>query len=164
MDEPIRQMMETQAEALQTIDRVIASAKQNLCVFDESPAHLRERGFASPARIEALRQFLLGGRYRRLTLVLHETRAIESELPRLVTLIGQFSEQIPIRCTVGRAREAHDPMIIADDHSFWHKLHAEHPRSVVSLNEAKGAQPLIERFDEIVESSEAATAGSRLGL
>ena len=164
MTEPIRQLMETQAEAQGAIDRVISSAAQQIRVFDESPAHLRERGFSSPARIDALRQFLLGGRHRKLVIVLHETRSIESDLPRLVTLIGQFSGQTPIHRTVGRAREAHDPMLIADDHAFWHKLHADHPRSVVSQNSPKDAQPLIERFADILESAEAVTVGSNLGL
>ncbi|MBL8514350.1 MAG: hypothetical protein JNJ55_10200, partial [Betaproteobacteria bacterium] len=154
-------MMETQAEARDAIDRVIASARLHLRIFDEDPTRLRERGFAAPARIDALRQFLLGGRHRTFTLVLHETRSIESELPRLVTLIGQFSAQVSIRRTVGQGREAHDPMAIADDHSFWHKLHVDHPRSVASLSHPKDAQPLMDRFGELVDSSEIATAGTR---
>lgn len=164
MDEPVRQLMETQTGAREAIDRVVASAKLQLRIFDEDPAHLRDRGFATPARIDALRQFLLGGRNRTVTLVLHETRSIESELPRLVALIGQFSGQVPIRRTAGRAREAHDPLVIADDHSFWHKLHVDHPRSVGSFNHPIDALPLIERFGEIFESSEVATAGTSLGL
>ncbi|MBL8520392.1 MAG: hypothetical protein JNK75_06940 [Betaproteobacteria bacterium] len=164
MNETVYRLLETHAEALQAIDAVIAAASQSIGVFDENPARLRERGFGAQDRIDTLRRFLLGRRHCRVSIVLHDVRAIESELPRLVALLGQFSGQVSIHRTVGPAREAHDPLVIADGHSFWHKLHIDHPRSVLTLNNAKDTQPRHERFQDILESSELAVTGTSLGL
>ena len=64
----------------------------------------------------------------------------------------------------GQAVLARDPVIIADDAHFWHKLHIDHPRSVMTLNSAADARPFVERFEEIWELSEVAVTGSSLGL
>ncbi len=164
MADSVYQIIESKTEALLAIDQVIASAAHRLSIFDEDPVHLREHGFGAPSRIAALRQYLLGNRQRQLVLVLHEVRAIESEVPRLVALVGHFSSQFAVRRTVGRAREAHDPMVLADRHSIWHHLHIGHPRSVLSMNDPEDCQPRAERFEDILESSEAVSVGSTAGL
>ncbi len=164
MVETVYQIMESRAEAQQAIDRIISTASLQLSVFDQDPAHLRERGFGTPQRIEALRKFLLGNPQRRMTIILHESTAMESEVPRLVTLAGQFSAQVAVRRTVGHAREARDPMVLADRHSVWHHLHMDHPRSVLSINNPDDSQPRADRFDEILDSSEPVSVGSATGL
>lgn len=164
MVETVYQIMESRAEAQQAIDRIISTASLQLSVFDQDPAHLRERGFGAPQRIEALRKFLLGNPQRRMTIILHESTAMESEVPRLVTLAGQFSAQVAVRRTVGHAREARDPMVLADRHSVWHHLHMDHPRSVLSINNPDDSQPRADRFDEILDSSEPVSVGSATGL
>lgn len=163
-DEPLHRVMESAAEASEAIGEVIAQASQTLRVFDETPRRLRERDFGSPARIEALRQFLHAGRNRKLMVALHETAGIESELPRLVTLLGNYSGQVAIHRTLDAAREAHDPMVIADGAHFWHKLHIDHPRSVLTLHNAVDTQPILGRFEEIWSLTELGVSGSSLGL
>ena len=162
--EKIYRLMETKSDARVAIDEVLSLAQREIRIFDASPKLLKEREYGMPSRIETMRNILLASRDHRLRIALHDTRGIESELPRLVSLLTQFSGQIQIHRTVGQAAEARDPMVIADDAHFWRKLHIDHPRSVVTLHSAADARPFVERFEEIWEQSEVAVTGSNLGL
>ncbi|MCY7389436.1 MAG: hypothetical protein LH481_15495 [Burkholderiales bacterium] len=160
----IYRLMETRSDARGAIADVLQMARREIRIFDADPKLLKERDLGKPARIELLRNLLLAGRDHKLRIALHDTRGIESELPRLMDLLTQFSGQIQIHRTSGRASEARDSMIIADEAHFWRKLHVDHPRSVLTLHDATDTRPLLDRFEEIWEQSELAVTGSRLGL
>jgi hypothetical protein len=161
---PSYRLLATVAEANAAIEEVIALAQQRLRVFGESARTLRERGFAAPLRIATLRHLLHGSRHHRLDIVLHDVQGIEVELPRLIALLGNYSGQVAIRRTLGAAREARDALVIADDAHFWHKLHAEHPRSVLTLHDPGATRVRADRFAEILDLSELAVSGTQLGL
>lgn len=160
----IYRLMDSNADAAGAIEQVVKAAQRGLCVFDATPRTLRDRGFDQPPRIDTLRALLMTNRAHRLRVVLHDVKAIENELPRLVDLLTRFSGQIQVHRTLGQATEARDPMIIADDSHFWRKLHLDQPRSVITLHSAADTRPFIERFEEIWDKSELAVSGSTLGL
>jgi hypothetical protein len=149
------------ADSLAAIDQVVAVAKHTLRIFDIS---LSNRGFNSPARAEALREFLVRGRSHRILIALHETDLLVRESPRLMTLLRQFPMSIEIHRTLAQARSAMDPFVVADDHSVWHQLHYEQPRAVVALNSPADAMPIAQRFEEIWDLSEPAVSATTLGL
>ncbi|HXF77402.1 MAG TPA: hypothetical protein VN598_00950 [Usitatibacter sp.] len=149
------------AESLAAIDDVIAVAQRTIRVFDIA---LANRGFNSPARAERLREFFVAGRSHRLLIALHETDALEREVPRLLTLLRQFPMSIEIHRTVAQARNAMDPFVVADDHSVWHQQHFEQPRAVVAIHSPADATPLEQRFEEIWHLSEPAVSATTLGL
>ncbi len=160
----VYRMMDSNSEALIAIDDVFAHATREIRLFDVSAASLRDRGMGRPARIEVLRAAFNKNRAFRLRIALQETNGIESELPRLVTLLGLHSTQLKIQRTVGQAREAKDVMLIADDAHFWRKPYFEHPRSVVTLFDPIAAKPFVDRFEEIWESTELVAIGGATGL
>lgn len=153
--------IEGMAQSRAAIDEVIAEAQKLLSVFDFT---LDQRGYGDPARIEKLRHFLLAGRAHRLRIALHEPELLERNEPRLILLLRQFPAAIAIHRTVGQARNASDPFIVADDHSVWHQLHHEQPRAIVALHSPPDASPLRDRFEEIWQLSEPAVGSSTLGL
>ena len=157
-------LMESRSEARIAIGEVLDLASREIRVFDADPATLKDYEIGQSARIELLRRFLLASRDHRLRIALHDTRGIESALPRLIALLTQFSGQVQIHRTLGQAAEARDAMVIADDAHYWRKLHVDHPRSVVTLHSAGDTRPFLERFEEIWEQSELAVTGSNLGL
>lgn len=157
----VYQIIEGNSDALTAIDAVIAQAGHRLWLFDHA---LKDRGYNAPARYEALRTFLLGDRSRELRVVLHETDTVARDCPRLMMLLKQFSTNIKIQRTIGVAREASDAFLIADDAHFWRKLHYQHPRSVLTLHSAADTKPLIDRFEEIWESSEPGVSAETTGL
>lgn len=162
--EKVYRLMESKSEAREAIAAVLDRAQREIRVFDADAKMLKDQEIGQPPRIEVLRKFLLASRDHKLRIALHDTRAIESELPRLMDLLTQFSGQIQIHRTLGRAAEARDSMVIADDAHFWRKLHFDHPRSVLTLHDASGTRPFLERFEEIWDQSELAVSGSNLGL
>ena len=162
--EKIYRLMETRREARDAIGEVVDQVRSDLRIFDADPQALKDHAFGDPARIESLRKFLLASRDHSLRIALHNTRGIESELPRLVALLTSFSGQIHIHRTLGQAAEARDAMVIADDAHFWRKLHVDHPRSVITLHSAVDTRPFLERFEEIWDQTELAVTGSSLGL
>ena len=149
------------AESLEAIDAVVASAQRTLRIFDVT---LSNRGFNTPARAERLRAFLVAGRAHRLMIALHDTALLERENPRLLTLLRQFPMSIEIHRTVGEARNAHDPFVVADEHSVWHQMHYQQPRAIVALHSPPDAMPIAQRFDEIWDLSEPAISATKLGL
>ncbi len=149
------------ADASRAIDAVVAKATRHLRIFDHT---LKDRGFNAPARFETLRQFLLHDRTAEIRIVLHDVDTVQRDCPRLMTLLRQFPVAVRINCTVGAAQQAHDPMVIADDAHFWHHLHYQHPRSVLTLDSAADAKGLVDRFEEIWESSEFGISATSLGL
>ena len=87
------------AESLQAIDQVVAAAQRTLRIFDIS---LSNRGFNSPARADALREFLVRGRSHRVLIALHETSLLERDNARLLTLLRQFPMSIEIHRTLAQ--------------------------------------------------------------
>ena len=136
-------------------------AERTIRIFDIS---LSNRGFNSPARAAALREFLVRGRSHRILIALHETELLERENPRLLTLLRQFPMSIEIHRTLAQARNATDPFILADDHSVWHQLHVEQPRAVVAVHSPADTLPISQRFEEIWDLSEPAVSATTLGL
>jgi hypothetical protein len=159
--EPSNRQLTGIADSLAAIDQVVGAAERTLRIFDIS---LSNRGFNSPARADALREFLVRGRAHRILIALHETELLERENPRLLTLLRQFPMSIEIHRTLAQARNAADPFILADDHSVWHQLHYEQPRAFLALHSPADALPISQRFDEIWELSEPAVSATTLGL
>lgn len=159
--EPVYRQISGQAESRTAIDEVIGAAQKSLAIFDFT---LELRGFGDPARIEKLRRFLLAGRAHRLRIALHEPDLLERHEPRLIALLRQFPGSIAIHRTVGQARDAADPFVVADDHSAWHLLRHDQPRAIVALHSPPDASPLHDRFEEIWHLTEPAVGSSTLGL
>ncbi|MCW5592521.1 MAG: hypothetical protein KIS74_10530 [Burkholderiales bacterium] len=158
---PSYRQIEGIAQSQAAIDEVIGEARKLLSIFDYD---LRNRGYGDPARIERLRHFLLAGRAHRLRIALHDPDSLERHEPRLLNLLRQFPAAIAIHRTVGQARNATDPFIVADDHSVWHQMHHDQPRAIVALHSPPDAAPIHDRFEEIWLLSEPAVGSSTLGL
>ncbi len=149
------------AESLEAIDQVIATARRTIRVFDFT---LAQRGFNAPARFDKLWAFFVAGRMHKLQIALHEPDHLARECPRLLNLLRQFPNSIEIHRTVGHARQAEDPCVLADDHSMWHQLHHSQPKAVVALHSPADVTPILERFGEIWQLSEPAVSATTLGL
>ena len=148
-------------ESLEAIDQVLGAAQRTLRIFDVT---LGGRGLNTPARAERLRELVVSGRSHRILIALHDPDALHRDNARLLALLRQFPMSIEIHRTLGQARNASDPFILADDHSVWRQPHHEQPRSFVALHSPQDALPLLQRFEEIWELSEPAVSATTLGL
>jgi hypothetical protein len=149
------------ADSLIAIDDIIGTAIKHIRIFDIS---LREYGFNGPARVEQLSRFLQQGRNRRLEIILHKTDFLERDAPRFCQLLRTYSHCIEIRKTTHIGQRAMDAFVVADDHSYWHRMHTDHVRAVAAINDAQGTSGLLLRFAELTEASEPGISATTLGL
>jgi hypothetical protein len=148
-------------ESRAAVDRIIASAERMLRIFERD---LSDSGYRSPHRVELIEQFLRRRQGNRLLLVVHDARHLERDAARLMNLYRHYTHAVEIHQTLEAAKVATDALVLADDSHYWHRLHQDLPRAVVGSNDSAGARPLLQRFDEIWDASEAAASGTVLGL
>ncbi len=153
--------LSTVAEQAAAIDELIALARHRIRVFDQD---LAQTGWNSPARTERLGAFLRELRGRRLDIIVHDTRYIESACPRLVRLLQGYGHAMSILRTGDEARVATDPLVIVDNKHYLHRFHFEQPRATLAIDAPEQAQLLANRFEEIWATGEVGLSGTVLGL
>ncbi|MDR2218950.1 MAG: hypothetical protein LBE24_00025 [Methylobacillus sp.] len=160
-----RQLFSGEQEYEAALDRVIASAQKTLHVFD---IDFTRGGWSSMKRCEQLQDFLRRQHVSQsepaLIIVLHEVAWLTAHCPRLVNLLRVYSHAMTIYQTTEAAHVATNPFVIADQQHYVHRLHFEHPRSVLALDDPSGASGLEGRFREILEVSYSAVSATTLGL
>lgn len=142
-------------------DVIIGQAQRELLIFD---AGLNVARYGKAQRIEMLRSFLARGPNNRLLLLLHHADSVAAHCPRLMDLMKLHSHTVSIHTTGEQAHTAQDSFILADDLHYLHRFHVDHARFRYSLNNATLAQPLRERFGQIMETSTHSLSVTTLGL
>ncbi|MFZ5558845.1 MAG: hypothetical protein ACOZDY_19360 [Pseudomonadota bacterium] len=161
MEGPHHERLESIREYVDAIDRVLGFAQCNVRIFDRDLEHL---GYNAPGRIELLRAFLLLNRSNRLQVVVHDIAYLEGRCPRMTLLQKQFSHAVQIHQTLEHARHAADPLLLVDDAHYLHRFHMDGSRALLALADPQGAEPLLQRFNEIWDASRPALSATTLGL
>ncbi len=151
---------ESNREYEECIDRLIPLTQSVIRVFDKT----LKRAWNSAERVQLLRQFLLANRINRVHIVVHDTRLLLTECPRLIELSQRFSHALKIRETLRAAKHVYDPFVIFDGSHYVHRFHYDHMRAAQGTHDAAGAQQLIERFDEIQDCAGPPLAANVTGL
>jgi hypothetical protein len=159
--EPRVVMLGSIAEQAAAIDDLIPMARHHIRVFDQD---LSQGGWNSPLRAERLAAFLREVRGRRLDIIVHDTRYLESACPRMVALLRTFGYAMSILKTGQEAKVATDPLLIVDSMHYLHRFHFEQPRATLGIAQPEQTQPLANRFDEIWATGEPGVSGTVLGL
>jgi len=158
---PPRVPFASRSEHEDALAAVFGAATRELRIFDQ---HCADLGFNSPARFDALRQFLLANRAHRLYIAVHDTAYLAGRCPRMGLLLRQFSHAVVVQKTRKELRVLHDNFIVADDAAYLKQFHFEHPRGVFGLNDQIEIQALRLRFEEIWSNSTPGLAATTLGL
>lgn len=153
--------LESLAEQARAIDRLIDLAQHTLRVFDRD---LAEGGWSGADRAERLARFLRRSRNARLSIIVHDTRHLESACPRLLALARTYGHAMAIWRTGAAAQHASDALVIADDRHHLHRYHVDQPRATLAIDMPLATTPLVARFEEIWATGEPALGGSVLGL
>lgn len=151
---------ESNREYDRVIDQLIPLTQRIIRVFDKTLS----RAYNTTARVELLKQFLLASRTNRLLIVLHDTRQLPLECPRLLDFVHQFSHACSIRETLRGAKHVYDPFVVFDGSHYVHRFHYDHMRAAQGMHDAAGAQQLIDRFGEIRECAGPPLAANVTGL
>ncbi len=159
--EPELATLESLADQVAAIDRLVALARRSIRVFD---GDLSQMGWNAAARCERLGAFLRGSRHAKLDVIVHDTRWIEGSCPRFLALLRLHAHAITVYRTGAEARSAADPLVLVDDRHFLHRFHLDRPRAALGIDAPLEARPLLNRFDEIWATGEPGPTATTLGL
>jgi hypothetical protein len=151
----------TIAEQTAAIDQLIALARHHIQVFDQD---LSQTGWNDAARSERLAAFLREVRGRRLDVIVHDTRYLETACPRMLRLLGVYGYAMAILRTGAEGKVATDPLLIVDGQHYLHRFHFEQPRAALGILQPEQTQPLVARFAEIWATGESGVNATVLGL
>jgi hypothetical protein len=158
---PHEAALDTLAALAAAIDEVVALARTHVQVFD---VDLAQGGWSSVRRAEVLGAFLRRGRHTKLDVIVHETRFLETSLPRIVSLLRLHSHAVTVYRTGSEARNAMDPLVIADGRHFVHRFHVDRPRAALAIEQPLLTRPLAMRFEQIWATGEPGLPATVLGL
>ena len=153
--------LDTVAAQAAAIDELIALAHHHIQVFDQD---LSQTGWNSAARADRLAAFLREVRGRRVDIIVHDTRFLESACPRMMTLLRNYGHAMTVYQTGAEARVATDPLVIVDGVHYLHRFHFEQPRAALGVSQPEQTKPLASRFEEIWATGEPRVTGTVLGL
>ncbi len=159
--EPREVIVDTIAAQTAAIDELIALAQLRLQIFD---IDLSQCGWNTVPRADNLRAFLRRFPGARIDLILHDPHYLESACPRLQRLLQNHAHAITIYKTGPEARNAMDPLLIADGKHFLHRFHIDQPRASFAIEQPHMARPLVGRFEQIWATGEPGLSATVLGL
>ncbi len=148
-------------EQAAAIDELISLARHRIQVFDQD---LSQTGWNDAGRSERLSAFLREVRGRRLDIIVHDTRYLETACPRMLRMLSAYGHAMTILQTGPEGKVATDPLLIVDGRHYLHRFHFEQPRAALGIGQPEQTQPLAARFDEIWATGESGVNASVLGL
>ncbi len=158
---PNWQLITTRQEYRQALAALVDSAQLRLRVFDADARELELQGLEM---YERLASFLLRSRDSRIAIILHSVDYLTRNGARFHELMRRFGGQITVYRTEGEATRAHDCFVIADDMHVVRRAVQAQARGAYLRDDPQEVQRMIERFDQILESSPLALSATTLGL
>lgn len=158
---PQRTLLATRREYLEGVERLLGLARRELRVFDPD---LAELDLNAAPRIERLRRFLQASRTHRLYIAVHDTDLLTRRSPRVLAVLGSYPRQMFVHQTQGEALKAQDCFVVADDRHLVRRPVAAQSRGVLVLDDPRDCGSILDRFQEIWESSAPTVSPTATGL
>jgi hypothetical protein len=158
---PLRRLLTTRSEYLEGFSRLLGLARRDLRIFDPDLSTL---DINSPGHIGMLARFLRESRASRVLVALHDVEHVTRRCPRLIALLGSYTGRISINRTEGDAAKVQDCFVLADGEHLVRRPVTTQTRGVLVTDDPGECQPMLERFDEIWESSLPGVSANTTGL
>lgn len=140
-------LMTTWAEYDAALDRLLALAQRELCIFDRDLGALKlERN----DRSSRLRELLFASPKNRLRIAVQDSTAIVSRLPRLARLLGDSGHNFSILVISESLAHLTDSLVIADDRHALIRFHRDQARSKLIEDDPDQTAPYLHRFEDIL--------------
>ena len=152
--------LETRAAAREAFQRCLARAQRSLRLFDDTGEFwgLAEHGFA-----ESLRALLTRNRDNSTAIVVHDTRFIVRDCPRLMALLAIHGDRLRIVPADPALRSYERGFVVIDDTVVLRRPSFEQPRVFVDFDET-AVSAASRLLDELFESAGPALSVSVAGL
>lgn len=159
--EPQHTQFDGASDYIEALDTLCALATRSLCVFEKN---LDGIGFNSEKRYDILRRFLIASPSNRLQLLVHDTRYLAQNCPRMMMLLRQFSHNLQIYRTPQHLQSLSEPFAVADETHYVRRFHFDNTRGVLAQNDPQGARALQSQFGEMWSASRPGVSATTIGL
>jgi hypothetical protein len=141
--------------------RVLLSATRSIRIFDPDLVRL---DLESRENAAFLRRFLTAAPQNTLCIVLRNAEPFRNGSPRLFQLLADFPHAMAVRECAPQLAKLTDAMFLADDRHALARIHEDHARSRLIIDDAKACRPYLTRFAEILEEGGTPISATTLGL
>jgi len=143
------------------IDLILASARQELLIFDQDLSH---GNFASFKKYTLLQDFLSTNITSHLSIILQDTAFFQDKCPRLFDLLVIYGHKMSVHITNSSVKHAKDCFILADGQHYVKRIHIDQARFKYALNDKVSVEALNNRFNELKEAIQDVVTIKPLGL
>ena len=152
----------TVADYQTALDALIAEAQWRLRFYD---ATLEKGGFNATVRYERMRTFCLGGGgQRRIEILLDEPAHVQTQCPRLMSLLRDFSHVVEIRQTESDSERPAYGFALADRSAWLKRFEKDALPGQWGRDDTAGAVMLHQEFEQLWQRAIPNVSSSTLGL
>ena len=151
----------TLADYQTALDALIAEAQWRLRFYD---ATLEKGGLNAAARYQQLRAFCLGNPQRRIEILLDDPTHVQTQCPRLMSLLRDFSHIIEIRQTESDSERPAHGFALADRSAWLKRFDKDALPGLWARDDAAGAVLLHQAFEQLWQRATPNVSASTLGL
>jgi hypothetical protein len=155
------ELITTWSEHDNSLQKILALAKQRLSIFDEDLSRLNlERA----ENAEILRRFLAADERSSLRIVVKNADPFQRSCPRLMKLLTLYPHKMAVvECPLQLA-SLNDALFIVDDRHALVRFHKDNVRSRMIVDNPGDCLPYVHRFEEIVKEGGTPICATTLGL
>jgi hypothetical protein len=141
--------------------KILLAAARSIRIFDSDLTRL---GLEGRENVLSLRRFLTAAPHNTLQIVLRNAEPFRNGSPRLFQLFADFSHAVEVWECAPQLLKLTDAMFLADDCHALVRIHEDHARSRVIIDDAQACRPYLVRFNEILEEGGTPISATTLGL
>ncbi|MDR0577802.1 MAG: hypothetical protein LBI87_09780 [Candidatus Accumulibacter sp.] len=141
--------------------QILSRTTRSLRIFDPDLVRL---GLESRENALFLRRFLAATPRGALQIVLRNAEPFRRDSPRLFKLLADFPHGMQVWECAPQLRRLTDAMLLSDDRHALIRIHEDHARSRLILDDAAACRRYQARFDEILGEGGTPISATTLGL
>jgi hypothetical protein len=143
------------------VQKILFLATRSIRIFDPDLARL---GLETRENAFFLRRFLASAPHNSLQIVLRNAEPFRRDSPRLFELLRDFPHLMQVRECAPQLVNLTDAMLLSDDRHAVIRIHQDHARSRVVIDDAGACRSYHIRFDEILAEGGTPISATTLGL
>jgi len=149
------------SEHTSAVQKILLLATRSIRIFDPDLVKLC---LESKENALSLRRFLAAAPGNTLQIVLRNAEPFRCNSPRLFKLLTDFPHTMQVwECTPQLARLT-DAMLLSDNSHALVRIHQDHARSRVIIDNANACRAYLTRFDDILQEGGTPVSVTTLGL
>jgi hypothetical protein len=156
-----RELITSWADYQTAIDRLLAIATKQVCIYDEDLVTLK---LDSPTRLAHIKRILSGAHGDALRIAVRNGSPLRYHHPLLQGLLMTYGHVASAHETPSQIAHLRDSMVIVDDKHGLIRFDRDMPRSKLLIDEREELHPYLAKFREIMAEGGERIVSSTVGL